>query len=53
MPSKLLITIGLTIGSVVGGYVPVLFGAGVFSITSLVGSTVGALVGIYVVYKLS
>jgi hypothetical protein len=41
----------MTIGSLIGGYVPVLFGAGLFSYSSLLGNTLGGLLGIWVTYK--
>jgi uncharacterized membrane protein YeaQ/YmgE (transglycosylase-associated protein family) len=53
MDSKTMVMIGLTIGSLVGGYIPTFFGAGVFSFASLIGSTVGGIVGIYIMYKLT
>ncbi len=49
---KLFIMLGMTVGSVAGGYLPVLFGASLFSITSLVTSTIGGLLGIYAGYRL-
>jgi uncharacterized membrane protein YeaQ/YmgE (transglycosylase-associated protein family) len=49
---KLFITIGMIVGSVVGGYLPTLFGADYFSMASVIVSTIGALFGIYVGYKL-
>jgi uncharacterized membrane protein YeaQ/YmgE (transglycosylase-associated protein family) len=49
---KLYITLGMIVGSIVGGYLPMLLGTGAFSITTLITSTIGALLGIYVGYKL-
>ncbi len=49
---KVFITLGMLVGSVLGGYLPVLFGAGLFSITSVITSTIGGLLGIYVGYRL-
>lgn len=43
----------MILGSVVGGYVPVLFGAGFFSLTSIITSALGGILGIYVGYKIS
>jgi hypothetical protein len=43
----------ITIGGVIGAYIPVLFGADGFSAWSVIGSTVGGFVGLYVAYKLS
>lgn len=53
MPAKPLITIGLIMGSIIGGYIPTFFGAGIFSYSSLLGSGIGAILGIYLAYKLS
>ena len=41
------------VGSVIGGYLPVLFGASLFSVISIIGNTVGAGIGIFVMYKLT
>lgn len=48
-----MILIGMTIGSAVGSYAPVLFGAGVFSVTSIIAGGIGGLLGIYAGYKIS
>lgn len=48
-----LVWIGLFLGSVVGGYVPMLWGADLFSFSSIICSSVGSLIGIYVGYRLS
>lgn len=53
MPSKFLILVGMTAGSIVGGYLPVLFGVDMFSYFSVLTSGIGALLGIYIGYKLS
>jgi hypothetical protein len=45
--------IGMFVGSTIGGYIPILFGASFLSLWSLLGNTVGAILGIVVVYKLS
>jgi len=49
---KLFIWIGLCIGSVLGSYLPTLWGAGVFSFSALAGSTLGAIGGIWLGYKI-
>jgi len=51
--TKLLIWIGITIGSVLGGWLGSLAGNGWLSWQSLLGNTLGAFAGIYVGYKLS
>ena len=53
MNSKTLIWIGVAIGGIVGGYVPVFFGADSFSMSAVIGSGVGSLIGIWVGFRLS
>lgn len=53
MSTKTLIFIGMTVGSIIGGYVPVLLGADLFSFTSIIGNGIGGLLGIWVGYKIS
>jgi hypothetical protein len=48
-----LIWAGLFVGSTLGGMVPSLWGADIFSMSSLLFSTLGAFAGIYVGFKLS
>lgn len=50
--TKKLIYVFLFIGSSVGGYLPVLWGDSVFSMSSILWSTVGGFAGIYVGFKL-
>ena len=51
---KLTIYIGLTIGGILGGYLPVvLFGASGFSLLSLVCGFVGCIVGAWLGWKLT
>lgn len=52
MSDKTIIFIGMTVGSIVGGYLPTLFGVDVFSFTSILTSGVGAILGIWVAYRL-
>jgi uncharacterized membrane protein YeaQ/YmgE (transglycosylase-associated protein family) len=51
--SKTSIWIGVFLGSTVGGMIPELWGNGMFSFSSVIGSAVGALVGIWAAVKLS
>jgi len=51
--SKSLIMIGLVVGSIVGGYVPALWGAGGLSIASVLTGGIGGLLGIWAGYKMS
>jgi hypothetical protein len=48
---KRAIWIAMIIGSSVGGWIPTLWGAGFLSMTSVVGSAVGGLAGIWVAYR--
>jgi len=49
---KLLIYIGITIGGVIGSYLPVwLFHADVLSVWSIVMGAIGSFVGLWVGYK--
>ena len=52
MNTKSLIWIGVFVGGTVGGYIPTLFGAEFFSFSSIIGNTIGGLVGIWTGYKL-
>ncbi len=45
--------LGITIGSVVGGYLASWFGAGWFSYTSVLISGVGSIIGFLIGYKLT
>jgi hypothetical protein len=47
------IALGIFIGSIVGGEIPSLFGADWLSMWGLIGSTIGALLGLWAAYKLS
>jgi hypothetical protein len=49
---KLFIWMGLFIGSTVGGLIPMLWGGGLLSLSSLLLSAVGGFVGIWAGYKL-
>ncbi len=49
---KKVIYFGATVGGLVGGYLPSLFGADGFSVWSILGSTVGGVVGIILASKL-
>lgn len=51
--TKTLVMIGMFIGSLIGGYLPVLFGASLLSFSSILGNGIGALVGIWLGYKIS
>lgn len=51
MSRKALVLLGMTIGSFVGGYIPVLFGVDFFSMWAIVGNALGGIVGIWLSYK--
>ncbi|MDE2213127.1 MAG: hypothetical protein KGJ34_01150 [Patescibacteria group bacterium] len=53
MESRTLIWIGLFVGSTIGGLIPELWGAGMFSMSSLFLSGAGAIAGIWVGFKVS
>ena len=50
---KLLIFFGMMIGSTIGGLIPLLWGAGIFSYSGVLFSGIGAVVGIWIGYKLT
>jgi uncharacterized membrane protein YeaQ/YmgE (transglycosylase-associated protein family) len=52
MPSRLLIWVSIIIGSTIGGIIPELWGAGMFSYLSLLLSGIGALVGLWIAFKM-
>lgn len=51
MNFKQLIWIGMIVGSTIGGFIPSLWGGGMFS--AVIGSTIGGLLGIFGALKLS
>jgi len=53
MSPKTLIWIGASVGGFIGGYVPLMFGADSLSLSSIIGSMIGGLLGIYGGYKIS
>jgi hypothetical protein len=52
MSRKTLVWIGMSLGSVVGAYVPQLWGADVLSFSALLCTTVGGFLGIWLGFKL-
>jgi uncharacterized membrane protein YeaQ/YmgE (transglycosylase-associated protein family) len=50
---KTLIMAGMTIGSLLGGWIPSLFGVSSFSFLSFFISSMGALAGIFIAFKLT
>jgi uncharacterized membrane protein YeaQ/YmgE (transglycosylase-associated protein family) len=53
MNMKPAIWIGMTVGSSVGSFIPSLWGAGVLSFSSLIFGALGAMLGIYVAFKMT
>lgn len=51
MDTKKLVTIGMAIGSFIGGYIPGLWGAGLFSFSSILFTALGGLAGIWAGYQ--
>lgn len=51
--NKTLLYLCITIGGAIGGYIPVLFGADGFSAWTILTSTVGSIIGIFVAARLS
>jgi hypothetical protein len=47
------IWLGVLIGSVIGGFIPDLWGAGLFSYYAVLFSGIGGLVGLWFGYKMS
>ena len=52
MSRKRLIWIGLSIGSIAGGYLPLLWGADTFSFSSILFSALGGGLGIWLGFRL-
>lgn len=53
MNARPLVWIGMVVGSTVGGYIPALWGGGFFSIPGIILSGLGAILGIYIGFKMS
>jgi uncharacterized membrane protein YeaQ/YmgE (transglycosylase-associated protein family) len=52
MSRKKMILLGMVVGSIVGGYLPSLFGIDDLSLISILGSVIGGMLGIWIAYKL-
>lgn len=52
MQDKTIILITTGLGGIIGGYIPTLWSASPFSISSLLLSAVGGFLGIYVGYRI-
>ena len=53
MESKKLMYLFIFVGGTIGGYVPYLWGAPYFSFSSLIFNALGALLGIWLSFKLT
>jgi len=53
MESKRSVWAGMVIGGGIGGYIPILWGAGYFSFTSILFNAIGAIIGIWIAFKLT
>lgn len=53
MSSKTLVYLSMIVGSIIGGYVPTLFGVSFISFTSVLFSGIGGILGVWIGYKLS
>ncbi len=53
MSRKSIVMLGMVIGSIVGGYLPLLFGVELFSFTSIIGNAVGGLLGVWMAFKIT
>lgn len=51
--SKSTVWVGMTVGSVIGGYIPTLWGDSFISFTSVILTAIGGIIGIYLGFKLS
>lgn len=47
MPRKTLIWIGILVGSTIGNFIPMLWGASILSLSSIVLSATGGFIGIW------
>lgn len=53
MSQKTSVMLGMTVGSIAGGYIPLLWGAGMLSYTSVIFSALGGIAGIYISFKMT
>ena len=53
MGQKSIITVGMILGSTIGGFVPALWGGDVFSFSSIFFSVIGGIAGIWLAFRLT
>lgn len=53
MSRAALVMLGMIIGSIIGGYIPVFFGVGLLSLWSIIFNAIGGVVGIWIAFKLT
>jgi len=53
MSSKTYTWLGMFVGSTIGAYIPVMWGGSIFSFTSILLTTLGGFIGIWIGFKLS
>ncbi|MFB2896275.1 hypothetical protein ACE1CI_25475 [Aerosakkonemataceae cyanobacterium BLCC-F50] len=51
--NKLIIGVGMFVGSTIGSYVPILWGASLFSLSSILFGGIGGVLGIFIGYRIS
>jgi len=52
MGSNKLIMFGMTVGLFLGGFIPTLWGASEFSLSSVIFSAIGGAIGVWIAFKL-
>ncbi|MEI8327996.1 MAG: hypothetical protein WCG02_02560 [Candidatus Taylorbacteria bacterium] len=53
MFTRPLIYLGLFVGSTIGSFIPTIWGAGFFSLSSIICSMFGAMIGMWAGYRLA
>jgi len=53
MESRKIIWLFMSVGGILGGYIPLLWGANYFSFASIIFNALGAIFGIWVAFRLT